>query len=127
MQDSKARGLKRGVLAFLAVSVVGLALPALTDAGGVRLSIGIGIPAPVYVAPAPVFVAPAPIIVQPAPRIVYPPPVVYTAPYGVYGHHYPSGIAKPYYGYHPAHSYKFYKHGRHYNGKHYRKHYRDDD
>jgi hypothetical protein len=58
--------------------VAALALPA--HAGGVRVSIGIGVP--VY--PAPVVVAPPPAVVYPAPVIVTRPPVV-VAPPVVYG------------------------------------------
>jgi hypothetical protein len=119
MAQRKALSLTVGVLAGLAVSMAIWAIPQLAHAGGVRLSIGIGIPAPVYVAPPPVVVHPAPIIVQPAPGIVYPPPgivypppVVYTVPYDVYGRPLPPGLAKKYYGYHPAYGYKFYKHGK---------------
>jgi hypothetical protein len=102
----------------LAVSLALGVMPPAADAGGVRLSIGIGVPAPVYVAPPPIVVQPAPVVVQPAPGlvypgVVYPPPVVYTSPYGVYGYPVPPGIAKQYRGYRPAHGYKFYKHGKH--------------
>jgi hypothetical protein len=81
----------------------------------VRVSIGIGIPSPVYVAPPPVIVHPAPVIVQPAPRIVYPgvvypPGAAFTVPYGGYWHPVPPVIVKKHRGYHPAHGYKFYKH-----------------
>ena len=55
----------------LAVSLATWVMPRVADAGGVRLSIGIGIPAPVYVAPPPIIVHPAPY--RPAaPGIVYP-------------------------------------------------------
>jgi hypothetical protein len=107
----------------LAVSLATWVMPRVADAGGVRLSIGIGIPAPVYVAPPPVIVHPAPVIVQPTPGIVYPgvvysPPVVYTTPYGVYGHPVPPVIVKQPRHYYPAHGYKFYKHGRSGRGHH---------
>lgn len=101
-----------GLLTCLGISLAGFIAPA--QAGGVHLSIGIGIPAPVYVAPAPVVVAPAPVVVYPAPRIVYAPPVVVVEPYVVYKqHHLPPGLAKKYYGYHPVHGYKQYKPGKH--------------
>jgi hypothetical protein len=107
-----------GMLVGVCVGLVTWVVPPPADAGGVRVSIGIGIPAPVYVAPPPVVVHPAPVIVQPAPRIVYPgvvypPPVAYTIPYGVYGHPVPPVIVKQHRGHHHAHSYKFYKHRKH--------------
>ena len=110
-------------LVCLAVSLTTWVMPPAADAGGVRLSIGIGIPAPVYVAPPPIVVYPAPVIVQPAPGIVYPgvvypPPVAYTVPYGAYGHPVPPVIVKQHRGYHPAYGYKFYKHGKHGRGHH---------
>ena len=101
----------------LVVSLAIGVMPSAADAGGVRLSIGIGIPAPVYVAPLPIVVHPAPVVVQPAPGlvypgVVYPPAVTYTPPYGVYGHPVPPVIVKQHRGYRPAHGYKFYKHGK---------------
>lgn len=116
-----------GILVGLGVGLVTWVVPSPAEAGGVQVSIGIGIPAPVYVAPPPVVVHPAPVIVQPAPRIVYPgvvypPPVAYTVPYGVYGHPVPPVIVKHRRGYHHAHGYNFYKHG-----KHGRWHHRHDD
>jgi hypothetical protein len=105
----------------LAVSLATWVMPRVADAGGVRLSIGIGIPAPVYIAPAPIVVQPAPGIVYPG--VVYPPPVVYATPYGVYGHPVPPVIVKQPRGYHHAHGYKFYKK----HGKSSRWHHRHDD
>ena len=101
----------------LAVSIATWVMPLTSEAGGVHFSIGIGVPAPIYVAPPPIVVHPAPVIVQPAPGIVYPgvvypPPVAYTVPYGVYGHPVPPVIVQPPRGYYPAYGYKFYKHGR---------------
>jgi hypothetical protein len=106
-----------GMLVGLGVSLITWMMPPAADAGGVHLSIGIGIPAPVYVAPPPIVVHPAPVIVQPAPGIVYPgvaypPPVVYAVPYGAYGNPVPPVIVKKHHGYYPAYGYKFYKHGR---------------
>jgi hypothetical protein len=117
MPHRKVLSLTVGVLVGLAVSIAVLVIPQSAHAGGVHLSIGIGIPAPVYVVPPPVVVGPAPIIVQPAPGIVYPgvvypPPVAYTVPYDVYGRPLPPGLAKKYYGHYPGHGYKFYKHGK---------------
>lgn len=76
------------------MTVVGMAsfgLPVLAQAGGVRVSIGVGVPvvvapAPVVVQPAPV-VVPQPVIVQRAPVIVAEPPVV-AEPRVVYGYPY---------------------------------------
>jgi hypothetical protein len=120
MKTRKARWLGYGLFVGLGLGVVALLWPEPVQAGGLRITIGI--PAPVYVAP-PVLAYPAPIVVQPPPHIVYPPPVVYSVPYGVYGRHYPPGLAKRFYGHHHhAHAYKFYKHG-----KHHRKHHHDDD
>jgi len=101
----------------LTVSLVTWVMPPAADAGGVHLSIGIGIPAPVYVAPPPIVVYPAPVIVQPAPGIVYPgvvypPPVAYAVPYGTYGYPVPPVIVQQPRGYYPAYGYKFYKHGK---------------
>jgi hypothetical protein len=77
------------------MTVVGMAsfgLPVLAQAGGVRVSIGVGVPvvvapAPVVVQPAPV-VVPQPVIVQRAPVIVAEPPVVVAEPRVVYGYPY---------------------------------------
>ena len=107
----------------LVVSLATWVMPPTADAGGVHFSIGIGIPAPVYVAPPPVVVHPAPVIVQPAPAIVYPgvvypPPMAYTVPYSAYGHPVPPVVVKPYRGYYPAYGYKFYKHGKYGPGHH---------
>jgi hypothetical protein len=96
----------------LVVSLATWVMPPAADAGGVHFSIGIGVPAPVYVAPPPVVVQPAPVFIQPAPGVVYPPPVGYTVPYGAYGYAAPPVIVKPYRGYHRAYAYKFYKHGK---------------
>ncbi|HEX9871583.1 MAG TPA: hypothetical protein VGC99_23870 [Candidatus Tectomicrobia bacterium] len=117
MTRSKVPSLMVGVLVGLAVSIAAWAMPQPAHAGGVHLSIGVGIPAPVYVVPPPV-IYPAPVIIQPDPSIVYPgvvfpPPVVYTVPYGVYGRPLPPGLAKKYHGHYPGYGYKFYKHGKH--------------
>jgi hypothetical protein len=74
------------------VGMASLALPVPAQAGGVHVSIGVGLPvvvapAPVMVHPAPV-VVPQPVIVQRAPVIVTEPPVVVAEPRVVYG--YPS-------------------------------------
>ncbi|SRR6266851_1298216 len=79
-----------GVVTF--VGMASLALPFSAQAGGVHVSIGVGVP--VVVAPVPVVVQPAPVvvtqpvIVQRAPVIVAEPPVVVAEPRVVYG--YPS-------------------------------------
>ena len=96
-----------GVLTFLGLSVVGLAMPAPAHAGDFHLSIGLGIPLPVIVVPTPVAVVPSPVIVRPAPVIAYQPPVVVAEPYIVHPRGLPPGLAKKYYGYHPVHRYKF--------------------
>jgi hypothetical protein len=79
-----------GMVTF--IWIASLALPYSAQAGGVHVSIGVGVPvvvapAPVVVQPAPV-VVPQPVIVQRAPVIVAEPPVVMAEPRVVYG--YPS-------------------------------------
>jgi len=119
MTRSKVSSLMVGVFVCLAVSIAAWVMPQPAHAGGVHLSIGIGIPAPVYIGPPPVVVYPAPVMIPPEPSyiypgVVYPPPVVYTVPYGVYGGSLPPGLAKKYPGHHHhGHGYKFYKHGKH--------------
>jgi len=72
------------------VGMASLSLPFPAQAGGVHVSIGVGLP--VVVAPAPVIVQPAPVvvsqpvIVQRAPVIVTGPPVVVAEPQVVYGY-----------------------------------------
>ena len=121
MKRSRALSWTAGVLVGLGVILATWAMPTPANAGGVHLSIGIGVSTPVYVAPLLLVVRPAPVIVQPAPRVVYPgvvypPPVAYTAPCDVYGRPLPPGLAKKHHGYYPgyypAYGYKFYKHGR---------------
>jgi len=78
------------------VGMASLALPFPAQAGGVHVSIGVGLPvvvapAPVLVQPAPVVVAPAPVLVQRAPIIMVPPPVVVSEPQVVYGYPYYRG------------------------------------
>lgn len=74
-----------GIVACLGVAA--LTWPSSADAGGVHISVGIGLPFPVVVAPAPVVTYPAPVVVyRPAPVIVSPPPVVVHG--GYYGHRY---------------------------------------
>ncbi len=79
-----------GVVTF--VGIASLTLPFSAQAGGVHVSIGVGVP--VVVAPAPVFVQPAPVVVQQpvivqrVPVIVAEPPIVVAEPRVVYG--YPS-------------------------------------
>jgi hypothetical protein len=103
-----------GLLTCLGIGLAGLVAPTPAHAGGVHLSIGIGIPAPVYVAPPPVVVTPAPVVVYPEPHVIYPPPVVFVDPHpGYRAYHLPPGLAKKSYGYHPAYGYKFRKHHRH--------------
>jgi len=66
-----------GMVTFIALA--SLALPRLAQAGGVHVSIGVGLPLPVVVAP-PIVVAPAPVVVYPAPVVVAQPPVLVAAP-----------------------------------------------
>jgi hypothetical protein len=85
---------------FAIVAVLGLATLALplSAQAGVRVSVGIGLPAvvapaPIVVAPPPpAVVAPAPVVVASPPVVVAPPPVVYRGPRvivgGYYGYHY---------------------------------------
>lgn len=120
MENRKVKRLLWSLFAGLGLSIIALAVPGQAIAGGIRISIGV--PVPVYVAPPPTVVYPAPIVVQPSPRFIYPPPVAFSVPYDGYGRPLPPGLAKKYYGYHPAYGYKFYKHD-----KRYRKHYHDDD
>ena len=81
------------------VGMASLALPFPAQAGGVHVSIGVGLPvvvapAPVIVQPAPV-VVPQPVIVQRAPVIVTEPPVVVAEPRVVYGYPYYRGSYRP--------------------------------
>src|SRR2546426_12316936 len=67
------------------VGITSLALPVPAQAGGVHVSIGVGLPvvvapAPVVVAPPPAVVYPTPVVVQRAPIVVAEPPVVVTEP-----------------------------------------------
>jgi len=70
------------------VGMASLALPLPAQAGGVHVSIGVGLP--VVVAPAPVIVQPAPVVL-PQPVIVVQPPVVVAEPRVVYGYPYSRG------------------------------------
>jgi hypothetical protein len=112
MEHRKTKLMWIGMVIGLGLGIAEFGVPQPAQAGGVRLSIGIGIPTPVYVAPAPVVVAPAPVLVYPPPAVVYPYPVVVTPPYFVYKHHFPPGFAKKHYGHQPAYGYKFYKPGK---------------
>ena len=117
MKRRRALSWTVGMLVGLGVSLALCIMPPSAAAGGVHLSIGIGVPAPVYVAPPPVIVRPAPVVVQPYPGVVYPglvypPPVVYSAPCDVYGRPLPPVVVQQHRGYYPAYGYKFYKHGR---------------
>ena len=62
-----------------------LALPRPAHAGGVHVSLGFGLPVPVYVAPTPVVVAPPPLVYPAPPVYVHPAPVVVVQPPVVYG------------------------------------------
>jgi hypothetical protein len=123
-----------GALTFLGITVAGMAMPTPGSAGGIHLSIGVGIPFPVAVVPAPVVVAPAAVIVQPAPIIVqqppvvvapapvlvqpapvfaYPPPVVVAPPVMVYPPYRLPGFARPFYGDPPGYEYRWARHWEH--------------
>ena len=68
-----------GIVGFCGLAA--LALPSPAHAGGVHVSVGFGLPVPVFVAPAPVVVAPQPTVVYPAPPVyVQPAPVVVEQP-----------------------------------------------
>src|SRR2546430_347091 len=67
------------------VGMASLALPVPAQAGGVQVSIGVGLPFPGVVYPAPVIVQPAPVVVVPQPFIVQRAPVIVTAPPVVVG------------------------------------------
>ncbi len=76
------------------VGMASLALPFPAQAGGVQVSIGVGLPFPGVVYPAPVIVAPQPVIVQRAPVMVIEPPVMVAEPRVVYGYPYYQGYPK---------------------------------
>jgi len=68
-----------GIVSFCGLAA--LALPSPAHAGGVHVSVGFGLPVPVFVAPAPVVVAPQPAVIYPAPPVyVQPVPVVVEQP-----------------------------------------------
>jgi hypothetical protein len=68
-----------GIVSFCGLAA--LALPRPAHAGGVHVSVGFGLPVPVFVAPALVVLAPQPTVVYPAPRVyVQPAPVVVEQP-----------------------------------------------
>ena len=86
------------------LGLAGIALPRPAHAGGVHVSIGLGVPLPVAVVPPPpVVVAPAPPVavyprpafIQPPPVVVAPPPVVVAEPRVVYTYPYYRGYARP--------------------------------
>ena len=101
MQRINTRLRTFGIVGFCGLAA--LALPSPAHAGGVHVSVGFGLPGPVFVAPAPVVVAPQPtgvypappVYVQPAPVVVEQPPVV-VQPQVVYGQ--PSYRGYAYYG-----------------------------
>jgi len=73
-----------------------LALLAFSAAASARIIIGVGIPAPVYVAPPPVYVQQqTPYYGQPAPVYVQPQPTIVIAPSYGWGYH---PYYHPYYG-----------------------------
>jgi hypothetical protein len=80
-----------GIVGFCGLAA--LALPRPAHAGGVHVSLGFGLPVPVFVAPPPPVVYPAPpVYVYPAPVVVEHPPVVVQPPV-VYGQPYYRGYA----------------------------------
>jgi hypothetical protein len=92
---------------------LGLAMVAPAQAGGVDLSIGIGLPIPMVIGPAPVVVTPSPVMIPPAPMVVSPPAVVVQEPPVVYGRPWPPGLAKQYSGYPPAYGRTWHRHKHH--------------
>jgi hypothetical protein len=104
---------RRALVVALGIVLGSVILATTAQAGGVHVSIGLGLPVPVYVAPPPVVVVPAPVIVQPMPGIIYPPPVVLTPPYIIYRSHMPPGHGRRYYGHHTVYGYKPYKYHKH--------------
>jgi len=98
----------RTVATVTLLGVATLVLPLSAHAGGVHVSVGIGLPFPVAVVPAPVVLAPQPVIVQPAPVVVAQPPGVYGfSPVFVRGYH--------------RHHHKYWKHHKHHH-KHWKHH-----
>ena len=116
-----------GVLCGVGIMLSGLLRPVPAEAGGLHVSIGLGIPVPVGVVPAPVVVAPAPIIVQqppvvvvpspvivqPAPVIAYPPPLVVGPPVVAYPPYLSPGFAQPYRGDPAGDGYRWARHWKH--------------
>jgi hypothetical protein len=99
------------------LGIASLALPLSAHAGGLRVSIGLGLLVPVVVAPAPVVVMrPQPVIVQSVPVVVTRPPMIVGEPYGeserpYYGG-YHAGYQRPSYGGYQRH-WRHWKHHRH--------------
>jgi len=79
-----------GILTFFGLTLASL-IPWPAQAGGLHVSVGLGLPVPVVVAPAPVVVQPAPVVIPQPPVIVQQPPVVIAEPY-------PGRVYYPYYG-----------------------------
>jgi hypothetical protein len=97
---------KYGILTFLGLSLLALAMPWSAHAGGVHVSVGFELPVPVAVVPAPVpvVVTPAPVVVQRQPVVIESPaPVVIEDRRVMYRDHLPPGLAKKFYGYEPVH------------------------
>ena len=90
---------------FLTAAVItSMACQAKADGFSFGISIGCGVPPPVYVAPPPVFVAPPPPVFIAPPPVVYTPPPVYVAPPPVYLAPPPVIVYPPVYG-SPRHGY----------------------
>jgi hypothetical protein len=73
------------------LGIASLVLPLTAHAGGLQVSVGLGLPVPVVVAPTPVVVTrPQPVIVPSAPVVVTRPPIIVGEPC--------VGSTRPYYG-----------------------------
>ena len=98
-----------GVVTFLGlVSLALLPLPA--HAGGVHVSFGFGLPAPVLVAPQPVYVPPAPVVVA-RPAVVYA-PAYYGYHYGYWRHHHHGYWRHHHHGYWRHHHHRWWHRGQ---------------
>ena len=105
-----------GVWTFISMGLMSLMIPWPAQAGGVHVSVGLGIPVPVVVAPAPVVVQPAPVYTQPSPVYVQPAPVVVQRP-PVVVQPAPVVVAEPYAGqaYYPYYGHGWWKRARHWH------------
>ena len=114
MQRAHGRLWLLGIGTFLGMGLVSLLLPWPAQSGGVQVSVGVALPAPVAVTPAPIVVASAPVVVshppvvvaqsypvvvQPAPVVAQRPPVVVQQSAMLVVEPYPGQAYCPYYGY----------------------------